>query len=301
MSRLLLRPLADRHVVFPDSRAGWHPVVNYAPSPRRPASVERLSIDEQDSARWLFAQAGLNLDDYRSETMKRRMAACLRALRVESPADIPDAIRRNPRLLNVAVSALMIGVTGFFRDPPVFASLADSILPDLLARWQSPRVWSVGCSDGAELYSIAMLLAERNALQRCTLLGTDCRPDAVAAARQARYEPAAIKGVPAEFLVRYLTFDGAAWHVNSYLRTIAQWRTASALSVREPGAWDMILCRNMAIYLHPPASAQLWTALAQCLRPGGILVLGKAERPLGAACLSSIAPCIYRRNRSASC
>lgn len=301
MPRLLPRPLADRHVVFPDSRAGLHPVVNYAPSPHKPASVETLSIDEQDGARWLFAQAGLNLDDYRAETVKRRMAACLRALRVKSPADIRATVQGNPSLLNLAVSALMIGVTSFFRDPIVFASLADSVLPDLLSRSLFPRIWSVGCSDGAELYSIAMLLTERDAPPRSNLLGTDCRADAIAAARLGRYDPTAIKGVPPAFLGRYFAFDGAAWQVHPQLRTSIQWRTASALSVREPGAWDVILCRNMAIYMQPRASARLWAALAQCLRPGGVLVLGKAERPAGAAGLSSIAPCIYRRNRSASC
>jgi chemotaxis protein methyltransferase CheR len=301
MSRLSIRPIADRHVVFPDLRAGWHPIVNYAPIPGKPASVESLSTDELESARWLFAQAGLNLDDYRNETVKRRMAACLRALRVASPADIPAAVRRNPQLLNIAISALTIGVTAFFRDPPVFAALADSVLPDLLARSPSPRIWSIGCSDGAELYSIAILLAERGAVHRCTLLGTDCRADALAAARQGRFEPTAIKGIPMDFLGRHFTFDGTSWHVHPFLRTIPQWRRASALSIREPGAWDLILCRNMAIYMQPSAAARLWAGLEQCVRPGGALVLGKAERPLGAPCLSAIAPCIYRRDRSCPC
>lgn len=301
MSRLSIRPIAERHVVFPDLRTGGRPIVNYAPVSRMPACVEGLSADEQDSARWLLEQAGLNLDDYRKETMKRRMAACLRALRVESPTDIPAAVRREPGLLHTAVSALLIGVTSFFRDPPVFAALADTVLPELLARSPALRIWSIGCSDGAELYSIAMLLAERGALHRCMLLGTDCRADALAAARQGRYEPAAIKGVPMDFLRRYFTFDGTAWHVQPILRTVPQWRRASALSVREPGAWDLILCRNMAIYMQPSAAAKLWAGLAHCVRPGGSLVLGKAERPLGAACLSPVAPCIYRRDWSRPC
>lgn len=301
MSKLSIRLPTDRHVVFPDSRAGWHPIVNYAAGPRKPAVLEQLSHEEQECARWLFARAGLNVDDYRAETVKRRLAACLRALRVQAPAEIADAVRRNPRLLNVALSTLMIGVTSFFRDPAVFATLAESVLPELLARSRSLRVWSVGCSDGAELYSVAMLLAERDVVEDCTLLGTDCRTDAIAAARQARYDPPAVKGLPPDFLRRYLSFDGIAWQMDPLLRMTTQWRVASALTICEPGAWDLILCRNMAIYMQPAATSRLWRALAQCLRQGGVLVLGKAERPLGAACLSAIAPCIYRRNRSASC
>ena len=64
----------------------------------------------------------------------------------------------------------------------------------------------------------------------------------------------------------------------------------------EPGQWDVILCRNMAMYLAPEAAAALWRNLDSLLRPGGILVLGKAERPTGTR-LSMIAPCVYRRDR----
>jgi chemotaxis protein methyltransferase CheR/two-component system CheB/CheR fusion protein len=60
----------------------------------------------------------------------------------------------------------------------------------------------------------------------------------------------------------------------------------------------MILCRNLAIYLRGAAAVRLWQSLLASLRPGGILVLGKAERPLGADGLTAIGPCIYRRNRS---
>ena len=301
MARLLSRPITDRHVVFPDSHAGWHPVVNYAPAAPPLPVVENLTCNEEDGARWLLEQAGLSLEDYRAETIKRRIPACLRLLRIDSPADIQAALRREPYLLKPALSMLVIGVTSFFRDAPVFAALAQSTLPELLARTPSPRIWSIGCSDGAELYSIGMLLAERGALQRCTLLGTDCRPDAIAVARQGRYDAGAVRGVPQTFLGRYLTFDGTSWHVHPYLRATVQWRAGNALAIREPGTWDMVLCRNMAIYMQPHAASRLWARLEQCVRPGGYLVLGKAERPLGAKSLSAVAPCIYRRNGSAPC
>lgn len=297
MSRLLSRPITDRHVVFPDSRTEWQPVVNYAPTALA-APVENLSSHEQDGARWLLEQVGLNLDDYRAETIKRRMAACLRLLRIESPTGIQAALRRHPHLLKPAISTLIIGVTGFFRDAQVFAALAQSVLPELLSRSSGPRIWSIGCSDGAELYSLGMLLAERGGLQRSTLLGIDCRADAIASARAGRYDPPSLRGVPQPLLASYFSFDGAAWQIHPDLRTVTQWRGGNALTYCEPGTWDMILCRNMAIYLQPAAATRLWGELERCLRPDGFLVLGKAERPLGAKWLSPIAPCIYRRNRS---
>ncbi len=58
---------------------------------------------------------------------------------------------------------------------------------------------------------------------------------------------------------------------------------ANALAIQEPGAWDLILCRNVAIYLSAGASTRLWQNIAKSLRPGGVLVPGKAERPLARA------------------
>lgn len=302
MARLSLRPIAYRHVVFPDAFEGGGYALNLTPP--KPAEfspaggVENLSPDEQECVRWLFNQAGLDQDDYRDETMKRRIPACLRALRVETPAQLRALIQSRPHHLPTALTALIIGVTGFFRDPAVFVAIKDLVLPELLSRSAAPRVWSAGCSDGAELYSVAMLLAERGALQRATLLGSDCRSDAVARAREGRYDPASLKNVPPDLMERYFSFDHGLWHIHPYLRTVTQWRTGNLLTTPEPGAWDLILCRNLAIYLQPEATVRLWKGLEQCLRPGGVLVLGKAERPHGTTSLTAIAPCIYRRNRS---
>lgn len=301
MAGLSLWPMAYRHVVFPEASDGSGRVLNLAPESAEralPAHEPELTRDEHACVRWLFRRAGLDLDDYRPETIKRRIPACLRVLRVESSGQICAALQRQPHLLKEAVSALVIGVTSFFRDAPVFALLSGTILPELLARSAGPRIWSVGCSDGSELYSVAMLLAERGGLQRSSLLGTDCRPDAVARAREGCFDPAAVKNVPPEFLGRYLRFDSMAWRVHPYLRTVTQWRSGNVLTTAEPGAWDLILCRNLAIYMQPAGVVRLWRQIEQCLRPGGIVVLGKAERPHGTRKLAAIAPGIYRRERN---
>lgn len=172
------------------------------------------------------------------------------------------------------------------------------LLPQLLARPDGPRIWSVGCSDGAELYSLAMLLEARGGLRRASLLGTDCRADAIARAIQGSFELSAIKNVPAEFRGRYLLFHDARWRVHPRLRAATEWRNANVLATTEAVSWDLILCRNLAIYLNPPAVARLWGSLAQCLCPGGFLMLGKAERPYGTRGLSQIAPGIYQREGS---
>ena len=301
MSSLSLGPIADRHVIFPDPLGDHLGIVNFAPRRQRPVVIdatEDLSDTEERCLRWLFERAGLDLDHYRPQTLKRRLGACLRAIRIERLEQLQPAIERQPNLLESALGAMVIGVTSFFRDANVFDALRDIVIPDLLSRQSRLRVWSVGCSDGAELYSLAMLLDQHGALHRCLLLGTDCRADAIARARESSYDATFVKDVPGELLARYFLPEPGAWQVRPYLRACAQWRRGDVMKTLEPGAWDLVLCRNLAIYLEPAWSLELWLRLQSCLRPGGILVLGKAERPSGAQLVAPIGPSIYRRRRS---
>ncbi|MDB5301272.1 MAG: methyltransferase, CheR-type [Phycisphaerales bacterium] len=299
MDLLALKPAAYRHVVFPPSAPAGASPINFAvsaePAPLSPPAPSLTPIENESFLRWVFERAGLDARDYKSETLRRRLPACLRALRAKTLEDARLMIQQQPRALKTAMGTLMIGVTGFFRDPAIFSALGERFLPEITARGSKARVWSVGCSDGQELYSVAVLLAEMQALHRCRLLGTDCRSDAVRAAGEGAYDRQSIGGVPEPLLAKYFTPDGTRWRIHSWLRNLVQWRGGNALAGSEPGSWDMILCRNVSIYLLGAATLRLWNSLAAALRPGGLLVVGKAERPLGAAGLSAVAPCVYRR------
>lgn len=301
-----------RHVVFPDTASGYGRAVNAAPRPPaeacavvpRTAGPEPLAPEVGSFLRSLMARCGLNFHEYKAETLARRVPACLRALRATSLVHARTLLRRQPELAAPALDALLIGVTSFYRDESVFDSLRRQTLPDLLRRWRESnqprnfRVWSTGCSDGAELYTVAMLLVELGSLSplRVDLVGTDCRPDALARAAAGSYDPSAVRSAPPALLRRYFTFDGGRYHVQRALRATVRWRCADVLAAPEPGPWDLVLCRNLAIYVRPERTAALWVSLAAVVRPGGALVLGKAERPIGVTGLTGEGPCVYRRS-----
>jgi chemotaxis methyl-accepting protein methylase len=299
-----------RHIVFVDRTGGRKRALDLRPMPAKDAgratarevSTAAAPADPDEPPQhepfieWLFARAGLEARSYGTQTLARRLPACLRMLRAADPAIARDVLERHPSLVPSAVSALVIGVTSFFRDAAVFGALRDRVLPTLAAERAGVRIWSAGCSDGQELYSVAVLAAELDLLRRVELLGTDCRSDAIARARAASYDVTGIRGVAPDLLNRYFMREPAGqWRVADTVRRATQWRTGDVLARPEPGQWDLILCRNMAMYLWPDAAARLWQALEGLLRPGGILVLGKAERPLGERRLTMVAPCIYRR------
>nr|WP_246417899.1 CheR family methyltransferase [Haloferula luteola] len=219
----------------------------------------------------------------------------MRALRVTTKEAAERLVADDPAKLQIAVNALLIGTTSFFRDAATFGLLEEAIVPLLVEHSPLPRVWSVACSDGSELVSIALLFARYGAAGRCRFLGTDCRPSAIASAKKGHYSQEAIASMPADLGERYFENVGKARRLIPAISSRIIWKVSDILSDTEPGLWDLILCRNLAIYLGPAVTQQLWLKLADALTPGGHLVVGKAENPQLPG-LERVGPCVFRKS-----
>lgn len=272
------------------SRPGRKPLAAETPGAARRATHIELAGDETRLLDAILTQGGLELHDLRPAPLARRLHAVLRALRVRDARQALALVERSAESHRRALSALLIGHTLPFRDESVFQSLRRFVVPRLEAR---PRVWSIGCSRGLELLSVSLLLEERS-ISPSAMRGSDVREiDMLHDASLVRDFAA---DVPAEFaeLAARVT---PAW-VRSQVRAI-DWRCENALTAEPEGSWDLILCRNLAIYLEADAAARLWQRIADALKPGGFLVVGKAERPLVSG-LHRSGPCIYKRPRQLS-
>jgi chemotaxis protein methyltransferase CheR len=263
------------------------------PSPFRKAQLHRSEYTKQFIS-WVLKLAGLDPEGYRFEPLLRRLPACLRSLHVDTEAGAIQRLEQQPELLPTAIDALLIGVTEFFRDPTVFETLRTEILPQLAACDRPLRVWSAGCSNGAELYSAAILLAQTGLLERSYLLGTDCRFDAIERARKATYDSSQLQNIKLPDQSIYFTRVGGHYRPIESLCTNIHWRVANLARGIEEGPWDLILWRNMAIYLTPEAAEPIWHGLVSALAPGGALIVGRAERPPAASSLINMCRCIYR-------
>ena len=192
------------------------------------------------------------------------------------------------------ISSLLIGVTEFFREPGVFDCLRRQVLPAWADGNRRLRVWSAACSTGAELYSAAILLSEAGLLERSYLLGTDCRGDAIERAKLALYDATTLKHVGCAARDRHFEPAREQWRPVEALRRQSHWKVADLLAGVENGPWDIILWRNVAIYLKTSPAEAIWRRLAWVLAPEGVLIAGKADRPPCNLGLTRAAPCIYR-------
>ncbi|MBD8909626.1 CheR family methyltransferase [Methylorubrum zatmanii] len=191
---------------------------------------------------------------------------------------------------------ITIGETFFFRYAEQFAALRTTILPGLIearAPSRNLRIWSAGCSTGAEPYSIAILLSDLlgDALAEwsVTILGTDLSAAALATARTAEYGPWALRTLDTEERARWFRRTPArpglphgGYALRPAFRRMVRFERQNLLSLidgseRNPGSFDLILCRNVLIYFSPDHVNRIVRALAERLNPEGWLLIGHAE------------------------
>lgn len=244
---------------------------------------------------FILRQGGLDPGAYQSRALNRRLAACLRIVRANSEAAALKTLQREPELVRASLSALLIGVSEFFRDEAVFEHLRRVVLPQALEQDRALRVYSAGCSAGHELYSVAIILDEIGALESSQLLGVDCRPEAIGQARSGAFALSDLKGLEPGRRRRHFHLDGQSAFISRRLRQKTVWAEADVGAFREGEPWDVILFRNVAIYLRSEYGDAVWHRLDQQLKPGGVMVTGSADRPPEDLGWKREVACIYRK------
>lgn len=243
----------------------------------------------------LFELTGLPRRAYRVSFLQRRLAACLRFLQVREVEPGIAKLRQSPEARMEILNAVLLGVTDFYRDQDVFEG-AQKVLSDAWRLAQGRiRVWSAACSDGKELYSMASLMAEMGFLPQAELCGTDFRADAIYRAQAGRYRHEEMERLPERVRAAHFRQDVAGVSVRQDLQEVIRWKQADLFDGAEAGPWHLILWRNMAIYLEREAAYLVWQSLVAELRPGGFLMVGKADYPPPGLGLMRVAPCLYQK------
>lgn len=234
----------------------------------------------------LRAHTGHDFTCYKRNTMSRRIQRRMNVHHINEPQEYLRYLRENPRELDILLQELLISVTSFFRDPDAFEALAQAAIARLLSERSEGcelRVWVPGCATGEEAYSVAILLHEqiRKAERLCEvqMFATDLDEQAIDVARGGLYSEGIAADVTAERLHQYFTHEDGSYRINKNIRDMIIFATQNVVSDPPFTRIDLIVCRNLLIYLDGPAQQRVLQAFHYSLRPGGILFLGTSETP----------------------
>lgn len=245
---------------------------------------------------------GLDLRSYKSGQMERRLKTIMHRYKVDNYDAYLRLLTADADARQAFYDYITINVTEFFRNPEKFAELKTAIVPMLLQQRQQLRIWSAGCSTGAEPYSVAMLLAELG-VQRYELIATDLDEGALEIARAGEYSARELEGVDPLRLQRFFTAKpGDRLQVQAGLKAQITFRRHNLLSDPFPGDLDLILCRNVVIYFTDEVKDGIYRRFYEALRPGGVLFVGGTESILNARQLGYelLQPFFYQRPLAAA-
>ena len=233
---------------------------------------------------------GVSLDSSKAYLLDSRLSALLKTAGCQSLAELAQRARlpHHADLRNDIVDAITTNETSFFREAASFDALKCEVLPEILRRKAESafsrrlRIWSAACSYGQEPYSIAMTLAETIPDWQAwdiAVTATDVSLAAINKARLARYSNHEVeRGIPTGLLEKYFEMDDGMWQLSKRIRRLVQFQQMNLLApFRELGVFDIVFCRNVAIYFNAEDRLDRFRRLRQVLSRDGYLFVGSAE------------------------
>ncbi|EKD83079.1 MAG: MCP methyltransferase, CheR-type [uncultured bacterium] len=261
---------------------------------------ERFIMQETNSSLMailghLLEKRGFNFSGYRLSMLERRIGKRLTATHSKDQQSYLLHLQNNPEELDMLLDAITINVSNFFRDPLTFELLADRILPAIVENKvrlndNTIRVWSAGCAMGEEPYSVAIIIHELLQKERIRIspqiFATDIDGKALKEAEKAAYKASSLENVKHRHLTRYFSQSGKAFQLLPEITGMVTFEQYDMLATRHRvppvsifGNFDLILCRNLLIYLNTDCQKTVFTKLHHALARNGILILGQAEAP----------------------
>lgn len=240
---------------------------------------------------------GIDLHSYKEQQMRRRINQWLDRHSLISYQQLLAVLKEDPTHRAKFMEYLTINTSNFFRDAAVFMNIEKEVLPAISTN-NRPRIWSAGASFGAEIYSIAMLMAEYN-YRASLLLATDIDEVTLDRAREGVYQPSQLTGIEQKYLAEYFIDLGEGrMAIHDGIKDSVVFQQHDLLKDPYQFGFDLILCRNVFIYFTSDTQRRLINKFVQSLKPDGYFIVGSAEQIMDPASyrLRRVSYCIYQKN-----
>lgn len=244
--------------------------------------------DLQKIREYIWSTCGIWFDESKDYLVENRLGGLCKSEDVKSYAELIVRAKQSTRVEEELVDCVTINETLFFRDDSPYKALQHKVFPELIDAREETfhskrlRIWSAACSTGQEAYSIAITLTELIpdiAAWDIEILGSDISKAALAQAEKGAYKSFEIeRGLPPEFMERYFIKGDGEWTVKDNIRRLCRFEQRNLTRpLLGAGPFDVVFCRNVAIYFTPEARKQLFDRIADTMADDGYLFVGSSE------------------------
>jgi chemotaxis protein methyltransferase CheR len=257
-----------------------------------------LDMDLKSLEKWIYRELKIDLSAYKSNQMNRRLNSIMSRSGAATPEEYIRILDGSPVMRKKLADFITINVSEFFRNRELFSDLEDKIKKLLLSGKSRIKMWSAACSNGAEPYTMAIIMDRLTPGARHTIIGTDIDATILDTARKGEYGANEVKGVDPEYLARYFKYADDKYILNQDIRNRVEFRRHDLILEPYERGFDLILCRNVVIYFNSDIKDKMYKKFYDSLNPGGMLFVGATEsihnyREFGFEKASTF---IYRKN-----
>lgn len=222
---------------------------------------------------------GIDLNSYKERQMKRRIDTLIGRKSFSGYDSYLHYLSEDENALKEFENYLTINVSEFYRNPGLWETLENDVIPKLLHRFgDNLKIWSAACSTGDEPYSIVMMLSKHIPLSKIRVFATDIDEHVLAKAREGIYDRASLNGIPPEFRTRYFKPVGRQYKIDDEIKRCVEFRKHNLLSDPYPKGFHLIVCRNVMIYFTEEAKDKIYQKFNVALEKDGCLFVGNSEQ-----------------------
>lgn len=248
----------------------------------------------------ILKSINIDLDCYKSQQMRRRLSFFIERTNNLDIRSYCQLLAKDSIQSKKLRDFLTINVTEFFRDEWAFKELKTNILPDLVPK-NKLKIWSAGCSDGGEPYSIAMLLKELSIKYIPLILATDIDEiSLLKASTGGPYISDSVRNIPKELISKYFTFTDNRYWLKDSIKSMVKFQKHNLLLDKFEKGFDLVCCRNVTIYFTQETKTRLNLRFANSLNDSGILFIGATEfmmTPQDSG-FTKLGSCFYKKIRT---
>jgi chemotaxis protein methyltransferase CheR len=256
--------------------------------------------DFENFCRGIQELLGVDLSLYKRKQMERRARGLASRNHAETLTEYLHMLQKDAILLDRFMERMTITVSQLWRNNDIFDAIEEMILPELDAKsdGRKLKLWSAGCSYGAEGYTLASVCLEMGSKLSRTpqIKGTDINPRMIEKAKKGYFTEEDARDAPPRLLQKYFDHQNGGWLAKPSIKNLTSFKVEDLFAPKTDMV-DLILFRNVAIHFERDRRDQVHEILAKCLFPGGFLVLGSTEMIVdpGEIGLERVRPFVFRR------
>ena len=236
-----------------------------------------MDVELKNLEKWIFKEFKMDLSAYKSNQMNRRLSNLISRSGSSSVDDYIRMLEKSPELKQKLADFITINVSEFFRNKELFLELEDKIKTILLNRSEKLKIWSAACSNGAEPYSVALILDKLTPRVKHTIIGTDIDQTILDTAKKGIYGPNDIKNVDKDVIEKYFKLDNGKYILNPEITNRVNLKKHDLILDNYDKGFDLIICRNVVIYFTQEVKEKIYRKFYDSLCMGGLLFVGATE------------------------